>query len=75
MNLKLIVVLGASLGFCLGLGLGLLANSKGPGLVLKACFCALAMAAILRWWGKIVGKFVEKAIEQIQNTDQSNISA
>ena len=50
--MKLLMLMGAILGFSVGCGVSLLQQSPWPNVVWHACLAAYASGMLLRWWGR-----------------------
>jgi hypothetical protein len=51
--MKLFMIIGGLLGFCLGAGFGIAQGCSWPALLVRACVAALVAGILLRWWGRI----------------------
>lgn len=50
--MKLLMLVGAILGFGVGFGFSLLQQSPWPNMVWHACLAAYVSGMLLRWWGR-----------------------
>lgn len=50
--MKLLMLMGAVLGFGVGFGFSLVQESSWPSVVWRACAAAYAAGLVLRWWGR-----------------------
>lgn len=62
--MKSLMVLGAILGFLVGLGFGLAGHTEWPSALWNACAAALATGLLMRWWGRVWIRSLEQALEQ-----------
>ena len=51
--MKLLMILGAMVGFLTGIILGLVHQAEWPALLWRSSLAALAVGGLLRWWGKV----------------------
>lgn len=51
--MKALTILGAIVGFLLGAGFGLTANSPWPDALWRACAAAILAAVLTRWGGRV----------------------
>jgi hypothetical protein len=51
--MKLLMILGALIGFLTGAGFGLAGRSSGPAIFWHASAAALVSSLLMRWWGRI----------------------
>ena len=51
--MKILMLIGAALGFVIGIGLGLAANVDWPATLLRACACAAVLGWLMRWWSRV----------------------
>jgi flagellar motor component MotA len=63
-KMKAIMILGANVGFVLGLGASILGDCSGPVALWHASATALVGGLLGRWWGKILFAGFTDAIEQ-----------
>jgi hypothetical protein len=47
------MMLGAIVGFLIGIGFGMAANSPWPATLWRSCAAALIAALLVRWWGRV----------------------
>ncbi|MGO8765225.1 MAG: hypothetical protein ACLQSR_08845 [Limisphaerales bacterium] len=62
--MKALVVLGAIVGFLVGAGFGLAANSPWPSTLWRASAAAFAACFLTRWWGRIWVQGLRDSLEQ-----------
>jgi flagellar motor component MotA len=63
-KMKAIMILGANVGFVLGLGASILGDCSGPVALWHASATALVGGLLGRWWGKIFFDGFTDALEQ-----------
>ena len=51
--MKMLMLIGAAIGFSLGLALGLAGRGDWPTTLLRACAAATALGWLMRWWGRV----------------------
>ena len=61
--MKALMILGAIVGFLIGVGFGLSTGSSGATTLWRACAAALGAAVLTRWWGGIWLKSLREALE------------
>lgn len=61
--MKALMILGAIVGFLIGLGMGLAAGCSGATTLWRACAAALGTAVLVRWWGGIWLRNLQDALE------------
>lgn len=47
------MILGAIIGFLIGMGFGLAGHGPWPGALWHACVAALVAAVLTRWWSRV----------------------
>ena len=62
--MKALMILGALIGFLIGLGFGLAGRSPWPDALWRACAAALAAAVLTRWWSRVWLRGLREALEQ-----------
>jgi hypothetical protein len=62
--MKAIMILGANIGFLLGLGTSILNDCSGATAIWHAGAAALAGGILGRWWGKVWFAELESAMQQ-----------
>ncbi len=62
--MKALMLLGAILGFCIGLLFGLADNGAWPFALWRACAAALAAGVLMRWWGRVWVRSLRAAAER-----------
>ncbi len=60
--MKLLMLLGAILGFAIGFAFSLLQQSPWPRVVWHACVGAYLAGMLLRWWGRLWEKNLRLAL-------------
>jgi hypothetical protein len=51
--MKALMILGAIVGFLIGIGFALAASSSWPAALWRSCAAALVAAILVRWWGRV----------------------
>ena len=51
--MKLMMILGAIVGFSIGAGFAMIQDSSWPSVLWRACAAALGAGLLLRWWGNL----------------------
>jgi hypothetical protein len=62
--MKISMVLGALTGFLISILFGLAAESAWPAILCRACFAALALALVMRWWNRVLRHNLVQSLEQ-----------
>ncbi len=62
--MKSLMILGALIGFSIGLLFGLADNGQWPAALWRASAAALIASVLLRWWGRVWVKSLRLAAEQ-----------
>ena len=62
--MKSLMILGALIGFSIGLLFGLAENGQWPSALWRAAAAALIASVLLRWWGRVWVKSLRQAGEQ-----------
>ena len=62
--MKSLMILGALIGFSIGLLFGLADSGQWPGALWRASAAALISSLLLRWWGRVWVKSLRQAGEQ-----------
>ena len=52
-EMKMLMIMGAIIGFSLGLALGFANRADWPSTLLRACAAAAAVGLLMRWWGRV----------------------
>jgi hypothetical protein len=65
--MKALMILGSIVGFLIGSGFGMAANSSGPASFWRGCVAALIAAALTRWWGNIWLDNLRDSLHQRRN--------
>jgi hypothetical protein len=60
--MKMLMLIGAAIGFLLGIALGLAGHVDWPATLLRACACAAALGWLMRWWGRVWFRGLEASI-------------
>lgn len=50
--MKLLMIIGAMIGFLTGVTLGLVHQAEWPAILWRASLAALAVGVLMRWWGR-----------------------
>ncbi len=66
--MKAFMILGALVGFLLGVGLGLLNGTSWPAILWRGGAAALVMALLARWWSRVWFESLRDAAEQRRRT-------
>lgn len=61
--MKALMILGAIVGFLIGVGLGLATGCSWSTTLWRACAAALGTAVLTRWWGGIWLSSLKDALE------------
>ena len=62
--MKAIMILGAIVGFLMGMGLGIAADSPWPTTLWHACAAAFVAGLLGRWWSRVLFNGLQEAIEE-----------
>ena len=62
--MKMLMLIGAMLGFLLGLAFGLAARSDWSITLLRACAAAAALGWLMRWWGRVWLRGLQEAMTE-----------
>jgi len=65
--MKSLMILGALVGFLIGIGCGLAGQASWPAALWRGCAVALVAAILARWWGRIWLEGLQDAIAQRRN--------
>jgi len=60
--MKALMILGAIVGFLIGIGFGLAGNSPWPASLWRGCAAALIAAVLVRWWSRVWVKGLRDAL-------------
>jgi len=63
-GMKMLMLIGAILGFALGIALGLVAQAEWPSMLWRASVGAAVVGLLMRWWGRIWVRGLQDALEQ-----------
>lgn len=58
-RMKLLLLLGALLGFAIGVGLGLAHEKSLPSALVHGCIALYVGALLMRWWGRVWTKALQ----------------
>jgi len=58
------MILGAIVGFLIGIGFGLAGSSPWPAALWRACAAAFVAAILIRWWGRVWLKSLRDSLHQ-----------
>ena len=75
-QVRIMVLLGAFVGFAVGIGFGLARQGDTKWIFLKACVAAYLAALLMRWWGRLWIKSIremhqEKLAREESQTEES----
>ena len=75
-QVRIMVLLGAFVGFVVGIGFGLARQGDTKWIFLKACVAAYLAALLMRWWGRLWIKSIremhqEKLAREESQTEES----
>lgn len=62
--MRLLLLLGAIIGFAIGLLFGLADNGVWPSVLWRASSAALVAAVLMRWWGRVWVRSLREAAER-----------
>ena len=62
------MILGSIVGFLIGTGFALAADSSWPTSLWRACATALAAAVLTRWWGRVWIQSLRDSLHQRRNS-------
>ena len=62
--MKSLMILGALIGFSIGLLFGLAENGQWPSALWRASAAAVIASVLLRWWGRVWVKSLREAAAQ-----------
>ncbi len=62
--MKALMVLGATFGFLIGAGFGWAGRAEWPAALWNASAAALAAGLLMRWWGGVWIKSLQRAIQE-----------
>jgi hypothetical protein len=49
----MLMLIGAMIGFCLGLALGFIGRAEWPTMLWRACAAAAGLGWLMLWWGRV----------------------
>ncbi len=64
--MKALIIIGAIIGFLIGLGFGLAGNSSWPTALWRAGAAALGAAVLTRWWSGVWLRGLTESLEHRQ---------
>jgi hypothetical protein len=67
--MKLLMLIGAMLGFSLGLALGYAGRSDWPSTLWRASAAAAALGMLMRWWGRAWVRNLEASLAERRAAD------
>jgi L-asparagine transporter-like permease len=62
--MKSLILLGGLIGFGIGIGFGLMEEKTLPSMILHACVACYLSGMLLRWWGRVWIKSLQRANEE-----------
>jgi hypothetical protein len=62
--MKTLMLIGAMIGFSLGIALGFAGSAEWPTMLWHACAAAAVLGWLLRWWGQVWTRGLRDALEQ-----------
>ena len=62
--MKMLMLIGAMLGFSLGIALGLTGRTEWPTMLWHACAAAAVLGWLMRWWGRVWNRELRSSLEQ-----------
>jgi hypothetical protein len=74
-KMKSLMILGALIGFSIGLLFGLADHGLWPAALWRASAAALIAGVMLRWWGRVWVKSLRDAAEQRAAAETANESS
>ncbi|HMJ88284.1 MAG TPA: hypothetical protein VK530_00625 [Candidatus Acidoferrum sp.] len=73
--MKSLMILGALIGFSIGLLFGLADNGEWPSALWRASAAALIAGVMLRWWGRVWVQNLRQAAEARENSQEPAMKA
>jgi hypothetical protein len=73
--MKALMILGAVIGFSIGIAFGVTGHSPWPASLWRASVTALGAALLTRWWGRVWMQGLQEALEQRRNDQSQHTSA
>ena len=62
--MKMLMVIGAMIGFALGMALGFAGRAEWPTMLWHASAAAAVLAWLMRWWGRVWTRELRSSLEQ-----------
>ena len=62
--MKTLMLIGAMIGFSLGIALGFAGKAEWPTMLWHACAAAAALGWLMRWWGRVWSRGLRASLEQ-----------
>jgi 2-methylcitrate dehydratase PrpD len=62
--MKMLMLIGATIGFSLGLALGLAGRAEWPTVLWHSCAAAAGLGWLMRWWGRVWTSELRASLEQ-----------
>jgi hypothetical protein len=62
--MKMLMLIGAMIGFSLGIALGFAGRAEWPTMLWHASAAAAGLAWLMRWWGRVWTRELRSSLEQ-----------
>lgn len=62
--MRYLMIVGATLGFAMGLVMGWLRDNSGPTVLFRAAIAACIGGWLLRWWGRVWVRSVQESLQE-----------
>jgi hypothetical protein len=62
--MKTLMLIGAMIGFALGIALGFAGQAEWPTMLWHACAAAALLGWLMRWWGHVWTRGLQASLEQ-----------
>jgi hypothetical protein len=62
--MRTLMLIGAMIGFCLGIALGLVGRAQWPTMLWRASAGAAALGWLMLWWGRVWTRGLRASLEQ-----------
>jgi hypothetical protein len=72
--MKMLMLIGAILGFALGIALGLVGQAEWPAMLWRASVAAAAVGWLMRWWGRIWVRGLHDSLAQQRTSPAASLT-